>query len=109
MGCQINYLNNDILFLDQIDDAILISQSRRPMAFPFPSQSFVPEALDEPEALRAGNYHDVLPFLISLQDSDRNLREAPDNATMLKYLPHTKYSIYTIFSMSSAQSPESAA
>jgi hypothetical protein len=104
MRGEINHLDNDTLFLDQIDEAILLSKTGRTVAFPFASKSFISKALYESQAPRPGNYNDIFPLLVSLQNLCRNFGKSPYDAPMLKYLPHTKYSIYTIFSMSSSQS-----
>ena len=47
-----------------------------------------------------GYRDDILPLLVSLEDLQWKSLKLSNNASMLKYLPHTESSIYTDFGMS---------
>jgi len=91
-----------MLFLYQIYNAILASQAGRTMTFPFSSKRLISKALDTSQTPGSRNCNDIFPLLVSLQNIDRYFRDASYDATMLKYLPHTENSIYTVIGMSSA-------
>lgn len=59
------------------------------MPLPFTGQRFVVKTLDGPQALRPGKPGNVFPFLVTLQNLDRNRTgKLFIDATMLFYLPH---------------------
>jgi len=91
-----------MLFLYLVYDAILASESGRTVTFPFACKSLISKAFDASQALGPGNCNDIFPLLVPLQYIDRCFENAPYDAAMLKYLPHTEKSIYTVLGMSSA-------
>ena len=103
MSRQIDDLNDHVLFLDPINDSILVSEPRGSMSLPLAAKRLISKSLDTAKPLGAGDDNDIFPLFISLQNLDRNLGNTSCYATMLKYLPHTKNSIYTLFSMSSSE------
>ena len=77
------------------------------MTFPFSAEALVPKSFDSSQAFWPGDRNDVLPFLVTFKNLGRRLRNAPRDAAMLQYLPHTKNSIYTLFGMSTIKNPDS--
>lgn len=68
MSCDVHNQDQGFPFLDHVNHAVPFSEPGGPVAFPFSMKSFVMESLDKPYAGRARDSHDVLPFLISLED-----------------------------------------
>lgn len=65
------------------------------MAFPLTRQGFVVKPLDGSQTLRPGKPGNVLPFLVTLQNLDRDCAgKLPIDATVLFDLPHTTLCIY---------------
>jgi len=73
MRGQVDYLYDYVLRLNHTNDSILTTQSRRPVALPFPAQRFVIETPDLAKPLKPRQRHDIFPFLISLQDFEGKL------------------------------------
>jgi hypothetical protein len=51
-------------------------------------EAFIVESFDQPQARRTGNPHDVLPFLVPLEDFIREAIKSFCGPTMLIDLPH---------------------
>ena len=64
------------------------------MSFPFSSQGLVIEPLDQLETRWTGDPYDVFPFLIAPKHFIWELWQSPNEAAMLKNLPHTNNILY---------------
>lgn len=65
------------------------------MAFPLTRQGFVVKPIDGSQTLRPGKPGNVLPFLVTLQNLDRDCAgKLPIDATVLFDLPHITLCIY---------------
>ncbi len=68
----VNDLHKYLLTYNSVDHAVLKPESRGPVALPFATKDLVVEAFDQPQAGRAGDSYDILPFLIPLESLGGN-------------------------------------
>ena len=65
------------------------------MAFPFTREGFIVKSFDGPQSQRPRDSSNVFPFLVTLQNLDRNrARKLFVDATVLFDLPHVALCIY---------------
>jgi len=89
MGRDPHDLHQYSITLDSIEDAKLVVEPRRPVAFPFSVKRLVMKARDHPQTLRPRNSNDVFPFLVALEDIGGEFPELSTNAIVLVDFPHT--------------------
>ena len=94
MSRQVNDQHKQSLFLDAIDNLILVPQPRGTVAFPLATERFVVKSPNQPESGGTGELDDVLPLLISLKNIFRRLPNPAENVTVLENLPRILNSIY---------------
>lgn len=93
-----DYLNLQHVGDNTVDHPPLKPEPRGTMAFPLAGKGFVVKPLDSPQTLRPGKSGNVLPFLVTLQNLDRNgTRKLFVDATVLFDLPHATLCIYQLW------------
>ena len=83
------------LFLDAIDNPILVSKLGRTVTFPFAAQWLVVETPNEPESGWTRDLNDVFPLLVPFEYIFRRLPNSALNVAMLEDLPHILNRIYS--------------
>ena len=73
------------------------------MIFPLAAKSLIVESSDQSEPGRPGHGDNILPFFVALKYLERQLLELSIGSLMFIYVPHSEYSIYTIYGISNQQ------
>jgi hypothetical protein len=96
VGRDIDHEDYQIPVDNSVDEPMLNAESRGTMSIPFALEGFIVKALDSPEAGWPGYPDNILPFFVTLEYLDCELRNPPNHSTVFVYFPHVVNVLYHI-------------